>query len=157
MELYSYHIFLYPFKWEKKGQQKDKFSKRFNLNNIQPVQDSYWQNIPSPLTGDYITELYNEKNFFYEFIHSVLYDSGDGKNNIIRHYERKEAYETDLFYEIKVIAKKEDIYHLKLKSIVLNLYSTGTGILIFYLENHQYPDFDDILRINQYGRRVFPP
>jgi len=157
MDLYSYHIFYFPFKWEKKGCEKDKFSKRFDLNNIQPVPDSCWQNLPEPLTGEYLSELYNEKNFFYEFVHNVLYDTGK-ENNIIRHYERKEAYRTDLFYEIKVIANgKENIYSLNLKSIVLNLYSTGTGILVFYLENYRYPDFDDILRINQYGRRVFPP
>jgi hypothetical protein len=155
--LFSYHIFYFPFKWERKGLEKDKFSKRFDLCNIQPSCDSSWENLPFPRTDEYSTELYNEKNFFYKFVHNVLYDSGKS-NNIIRHYERKEAYQTDLGYEIKVIANnRENIYRLLLKSIVLNLYSTGTGILVFYLENHQYENINDILRINQYGRRVFPP
>jgi hypothetical protein len=155
--LFSYHIFYFPFKWEKKGFESKKFSTRFDLNNVKPTDDSYWENLPLPHTDEYLAELYNEKNFFYDFVHNVLYDSGE-KNNIIRHYERKEAYQTDLFYEIKVIANgKQDLYRLRLKSIVLNLYSTGTGILIFYLENDQYPELNDILRINQYGRRVFPP
>ena len=157
MELYSYHIFYFPFKWEKKGSEKGLFSERFNLENIQPKPGSNWENLPMPLNDEYQAELYNEKNFFYDFVHNVLYDTGE-KKNIIRHYERKEAYDTDLFYEIKVIANnKENIYRLNLKSIVLNLYSTGTGILMFYLENRKYADFNDILRINQYGRRVFPP
>ena len=157
MELYSYHVFYFPFKWEKKGFEKKLFSKRFNLANIEPVTGSSWEHLPVPLNDEYMTELYNEKNFFYDFVHNVLYDTGE-KKNIIRHYERKEAYDTDLFYEMKVVANnKVDIYRLNLKSIVLNLYSTGTGILIFYLENHQYPDFSDILRINQFGRRVYPP
>ncbi len=156
--LLSYHIFYFPFKWEKNGLEKEKFSKRFNLENIKSTDDSNWENLPHPYTDDYKVELYNEKNFFYKFVHNVLYDTGDKKNNIIRHYERKEAYQTELTYEIKVIANnKEDIYRLRLKSIVLNLYSTGTGILIFYIENDQYREFGDILRINQYGRRIFPP
>lgn len=155
--LYSYHIFYFPFKWEKKGLEKEKFSTRFDLNNVIPTNNSSWENLPFPLTNEYLAELYNEKNFFYDFVHNVLYDSGE-KNNIIRHFERKEAYQTDLVYEIKVIANnKENIYYLRLKSIVLNLYSTGTGILVFYLENTKYSEFNDILRINQYGRRVFPP
>jgi len=156
--LYSYHIFYFPFKWEKKGLEMENFSTRFNLENIKPSDGSSWENLPHPCTDDYKAELYNEKNFFYKFVHNVLYDTGDRNNNIVRHYERKEAYQTDLVYEIKVVAnKKEDIYRLQLKSIVLNLYSTGTGILIFYLENNQYPEFGDILRINQFGRRIFPP
>lgn len=155
--MFSYHIFYFPFKWEKRGLDKDKFSKRFDLSTIQPTSDSSWENLPFPRTEEYSAELYNEKNFFYDFVHNVLYDSGK-TNNIIRHYERKEAYQTELIYEIKVIANNQvDIYRLRLKSIVLNLYSTGTGILIFYLENNQYSNFNDILRINQFGRRVFPP
>jgi hypothetical protein len=155
--LFSYHIFYFPFKWEKRGKENEKFSVRFNLRTIVPTINSNWENLPLPHTEEYLAELYNEKNFFYDFVHNVLYDSSEEKN-IIRHYERKEAYLTDLGYEIKVIANdKEDIYKLRLKSIVLNLYSTGTGILVFYLDNDQYPNFSDILRINQFGRRVFPP
>lgn len=156
--LISYHIFYFPFKWEKKGLEQENFSTRFNLENIKPTDNSNWENLPHPCTDDYRAELYNEKNFFYKFVHNVLYDTGDKANNIIRHFERKEAYQTELTYEIKVIANgKVDIYQLRLKSIVLNLYSTGTGVLIFYLENNQYPEFSDILRINQFGRRIFPP
>jgi len=156
--LLSYHIFYFPFKWEKKGLERENFSTRFDLDNIQPTNGCNWENLPHPCTDDYAAELYNEKNFFYKFVHNVLYDTGDKANNIIRHYERKEAYQTELTYEIKVTANcKEDIYRLRLKSIVLNLYSTGTGVLIFYLENNQYPEFSDILRINQFGRRIFPP
>jgi hypothetical protein len=156
--LFSYHIFYFPFKWEKNGLKKDKFSKRFDLNNIKSdAKSCCWENLPVPRTVEYSSELLNEKNFFYDFVYNVLYDSSEEKN-IIRHYERKEAYQTDLGYEIKVIAnKKNDLYRLRLKSIVLNLYSTGTGILVFYLENNQYSEYSDILRINQFGRRVYPP
>ena len=49
------------------------------------------------------------------------------------------------------------IYSLKLKSIGLDLFSTGTGLLIFYLENTKYSEIQDVKRINQFGRRIFPP
>ena len=155
--LYSYHIFYFPFKWEIKDLKNDFFSRRVDLDNIKVKEDSQWRNIKMPLNDEYLVELYNERNFFYDFVGNVLYDTNNS-NNIIRHYERSEAYKNELSYEIKVVANgKESLYKLKLKSIVLNLYSTGTGILIFYIENNKYQDFSDVLRINQFGRRVFPP
>ena len=157
--LYSYHIFIFPFKWDNKQTTDKTFSERFDLNSIKAKTNSGWINLPNPITSDYATELYNEKNFFYEFVHPVLYDEEKPEKSVVLHFERKEAYEQrNLIYEIDVIAgQRSNRYQLNLKSIGLNLYSTGTGSLVFYLENFTYPDFDDILRINQYGRRIFPP
>ncbi len=154
--MFSYHIFYFPFRWDRKDCREKSFSDRFDITQITYAKNSQWENIPFPVSRQYQTELYNEKNFFYDFVHDVLYDNGQ-ETPIVRHFERKEAYCNVLKYEIKIINDHESIYDLTLKSLVLNLYSTGTGILIFYLENHKYSKFEDILRINQYGRRVFPP
>jgi hypothetical protein len=156
--LYSYHIFIFPFKWDNTKLEGKPFSERFDLTKIKPKDDSSWVNLPNPLTAEYATELYNEKNFFYEFVHPVLYDNGERKDPVVLHYERKEAYENrKLTYEIDVISNGSKHYRLNLKSIGLNLYSTGTGSLVFYLENHDYPELEHVLRINQFGRRIFPP
>ena len=48
-------------------------------------------------------------------------------------------------------------YELKVGAVNLNLYSTGVGVLSFYLYNEKYPEPEHVLRINQVGRRVFPP
>ena len=45
---------------------------------------------------------------------------------------------------------------VKVDSINLNLYSTGVGVLTFFLQNDKYEDYEDILNINQYGRRIMP-
>lgn len=157
--LFSYHIFIFPFKWENRSTSKKTRLGEYNLLEIRPKGSSNWINLPKPITIDYATELYNEKNFFYEFVHPVLYDEGGTLDPIVLHYERKEAYDrNDLFYEIDVIANNiSNRYKLNLKSIGLNLYSTGTGSLVFYIENNNYAQFIDILRINQFGRRIFPP
>lgn len=157
MSLYSYHIFLFPFQWEKKGSENLSFSDRFVLNKILPMPSSNWENIPFPKTKNYEIELYNEKNFFYKFVHNTMYDSGKREFPAIRHFERKEAYESRLEFHIAVKKDKESFYELKLKSVGLDLFSTGTGVLIFYIENEKYSDIFDIKRINQFGRRVFPP
>lgn len=156
MDLHSYHIFYFPFTWKIPGYEKHLFSERVNLDNITINSLSNWENINEPLTDQYKRELFNEKNFFYPFVHPLLYDEGK-QNSIIRHYERKEAYNKDIIYKIGVKADHTSIYELKVRSICLNLYTTGVGILIFYLENNKYPAFEDILRINQFGRRVYPP
>ncbi len=46
---------------------------------------------------------------------------------------------------------------MNVEAINLNLYSTGVGVLSFYLANDLYDKPDDILLINQYGRRMYPP
>lgn len=156
MSLFSYHIFMFPFKWEMKGREHLPFSERTNIKNFKLSPYSNWENIATPKTDTYKRELYNEKNFFYEFTHQTLYDE-DASENMIQHYERKETYERDVTYKIHLIANKESLYTLKLKSISLNLYGTGVGVLLFYLENELYPDWNDVIRINQYGRRIYPP
>ena len=153
--LYSYHIFMFPFKWELKSRKDKSFSERTAIKDIEPIGLG-WKHIATPKTDAYKTELYNEKNFFYEFTHQALYDTEHGKD-FIKHFERSEAYLSDVTYKIHVIAHKEDTYTLKVKSICLNLYETGVGILSFYLENYESPDIEDILRINQFGRRIYPP
>ncbi len=156
MALHSYHIFYFPFNWKNTEKENCIFSERVNLNNIKINQVSNWENINDPLTEKYKRELYNEKSFFYPFVHPVLYDDGT-ENTIIRHYERKEAYTNEIVYKIGVKANHPSRYELKVRSICLNLYATGVGMLIFYIENHKYSEFADILRINQFGRRVYPP
>jgi len=156
--LYSYHIFIFPFKWDAEKTRDKPFSEKFNLKDVKNKENSSWINLPSPITPEYATELYNEKNFFYEFVHPVLYDEGAHDDSVVLHYERKEAYDNrTLTYEIDVIADQGNRYRLHLKSIGLNLYSTGSGSLVFYLENHDYPELEHVLRINQFGRRIFPP
>jgi len=156
-QLYSYHVFLFPFQWTPIGKEKEDFSERHDLTKLKVRPDSQWKNQPEPKTQDYQTELYNEKNFFYKFLHTMLYDDGKDLHPVIKHYERTEAYKNELIYEIGVKANSESNYKLKIKSIGLDVFSTGTGVLIFYLENETYKDLCDVKRINQFGRRIFPP
>ena len=156
MKLYSYHVFLFPFQWEQKNKEGDLFTQKIDISVLKPSSPQ-WLNLPLPQTEDYMVELYNEKNYFYPFVHDVLYENPGRDKPIIRHFERKEAYDRNLSYVIGVKAGYHSVYRLEIKSIVLNLYSTGTGILIFYLVNSNYPDLKDIKRINQFGRRILPP
>lgn len=154
--MYSYHVFYFPFKWEIGGKKYKRFSDLTNLNDINQEKFSDWEYNPGSLDEKEANELYNEKNYFYQFVHPVLYDTG-ADDSILRHFERKEPRSGNVFYKIKI--KDRKTYTLKVKAINLNLYTTGVGMLSFYLENDREDQSSemDILSINQYGRRVFPP
>src|ERR1035437_5764875 len=155
-KLFSYHVFLFPFKWYIKGKEKLSFSDRNSIKDFKLSKNTSWENIASPMTDAYKQELYNEKKFFYSFTHPTLYNT-QADDSIMHHHERREPYEQNLIYKIHVVADRESLYELKIKSICLNLYNTGVGVLMFYLENDRYKEWDDIHRINQFGRRIAPP
>lgn len=155
--LYSYHIFLLPFKWTRKHTEDLSFSEQTDISQISVKATSSWQRVQKPLTDQYKREFFNEKNFFYKFVHPAIYDEGDKSNNILQHFERKEMDLQNVEYIINVKADKPSTYVLRLKSLTLDLYNTGVGILSFFIENNTYSDFEDVLRINQFGRRIYPP
>lgn len=156
--MYSYHIFYFPFKWKIKGREDLLFAEQTNLDNIPWNSYSNWLWLENPeITDDKEQqELYNEQNYYYEFVHPVLYDTGK-ENSILKHFERKEPQQHDVSYIISTRGGKT--YTLKVDAINLNLYKTGVGMLTFFLINERddQKDPDDILTINQYGRRIFPP
>lgn len=152
--LYSYHIFSFPFKWERTLPSSASYSHKIDLQKITPPAGSPWRNIGQPETTTYQVELYNEKNYFYDFVHPVLYDDGNRNQVLIKHYERDEVYQGKVFYKITL---PDITYKLEVASISLNLYSSGVGILSIYLKNYEYGEFTDVLKINQYGRRIYPP
>lgn len=150
---HSYHIFMFPFQWRIPELAKEVFSDQIDLSKIKFAQASSWQNVVTPLTISEKENLYNEKNYFYEFTHPVLYDTGND-NDVLKHFERREPASGNVFYNIGC---KDKAYKLNVDAINLNIYSTGIGVLSFYLKNTDYPDAADVLNINQYGRRLYPP
>lgn len=166
MATFSYHNFMFPFRWSIKGFDDKTFSEQIDLNGIISATGTNWERVTLKTT-ELLNEqdrntLYNERNYFYEFVHDALYDNGndEGKGNrtLVHHYERKEPKHGEVKYIIQCKTNKGTInYELSVKSINLNLYSTGVGILSFYLHNEKYPEARDVMRINQKGRRIFPP
>ena len=155
MNNYSFHNFLFPFQWKIKDLDDKPFSGQIDLHNIHYAMSPNWERLVAPTDGAELNDLYNERNYFYEFVHSALYDDNSG-NTLIRHYERREPKQGGVTYRV-VCGNDKKEYILDVKAINLNLYSTGVGVLSFYLYNTRYADANDVLAINQYGRRVFPP
>ena len=155
MSTYSFHTFMFPFRWKINGLDDKPFSEQVSLDNIRYALSPNWERMSTPVVEEEKDGLYNERNYFYEFVHPALYDDGSPQT-LVRHYERREPKYGDVTYHI-VCGRDHDEYILDVQSINLNLYATGVGVLSIYLHNNRYTEIKDILAINQYGRRVFPP
>ena len=163
-EYYSYHIFYFPFKWEIPGEEKKLFSDQVDLEHISISNCSNWERVqldkePRVLSLSEIKEqeeLFGERQYYYDFVHPVLYDMKGAEDSIIHHYERREPKERQVEYSIEL---KHKTYVLRLDALNVNLYSTGVGIMSFYLKNEREDQSDEssIRDINQFGRRIMPP
>lgn len=162
-QLYSHHIFIFPFKWEQSGSEEQRFD--IELFDKKLNKDDQWKENKFNLGQK---DCYNEYNYFYRHVREILYEKSDDlieeedkTNDLIKHYEYKLGNITH--YWIKVVVKddtgKDKIvtYKLEIDSIILNIYATGTGVLSFHLRNKDYSDSEDVIKINQYGRRIYPP
>ena len=158
MNTYSYHIFYFPFKWDLKNFKDTTLSEQIDMGKININPSSAWQRIDY-INDDEAQSIYNEKNYYYQFVHKALYDEKNRPDNIITHYERMECRTPGaVTYNIKI--KNRDLpLTLNVEAININIYSTGVGLLSFYLANQQEDQSDpqSILAINQYGRRIMPP
>lgn len=166
METYSYHIFYFPFKWELPGDEHKLFTEQIDLERIPLNEYSMWERVQYDPNKQFTStddkaiqerqELFGELQYYFDFVHPVLYDMKGVNNPIIYHFERKEPKEGHVKYHI-VVKQKE--YALCVDAINLNLYSTGVGILSFYLANHEecQKDESSVRDINQFGRRIMPP
>jgi hypothetical protein len=166
-DMYSYHIFLFPFRWKIWDTGEDtKLNKKFSLDKFNELlsEDSNWQRNKFQLTNG---TAYNEYNYFYDFVREILYDLDDelqtttniSNTRLIQHYsytpaDIKQNNDAPMCYNIQVNDKK---YQLEVDSILLNMYATGVGVLSFHLRNRKHKNPNDILTINKFGRRLFPP
>lgn len=163
-DFYSYHIFYFPFRWEVPGMENKLFSEQVDMDNI-PIQPySMWERVQIDESEKTTSienlkeeeELFAERQYYFNFVHEALYDIKGNDDPIMQHYERKDVKDGNAKY---YICCKDKNYELKLEALNLNLYSTGVGIMSFYLRNEKENQKDEssIRAINQFGRRIMPP
>ena len=153
---YSSHTFICPFRWKITDDKKELFEDQVDMSRIDYVSDSRWVRTAGTAPEEDLIRFYNEKQYFFDFVHPVLYDN-EKDDSIVRHFERRELHEKlPVKYHIKI---KNREYELDMNGMTLNLYGTGVGMLIFSCRNNS-PDQstpEDVLRINQFGRRIILP
>lgn len=159
----SYHIFILPFRWDninKNEQEKtqEEYFLETSLNERIKIDDSFHTKI---LSSDWIykpfkidSDLnYNQYNYFYDFVKKSLFNQNENfiEEQIIYSYEKESLSNSNIELKIK---GRECV--LNLEKVELKVFNTGIGLLCLSIKNSKYDDFDDILKINDFGRRFYP-
>ena len=151
MESISHHIFLFPFTID---------IKENTTNFLDDVEKSLlkakW--LSHPFIPSKKRTNYSEYFYFHPFARNAIFDKGektpeDQEQPIIKYYYQKTGKNACFRLFIK---GKEEPYELTIKRISLRVYETQIGIMSFELENTRYKDIEDILLINDFGKRIYP-
>ena len=151
-----------PYSFNKKnGKQAHSFDVRTDLEAFQRlIQNTCWRRKFYTINND--VKRYNEMTYFHAFTTTTLFDlqqyhekneSEIDKNKVMIYYEIPIDTASESYYEITT---KTKTYKLKLTDLNLHVYATGIAILVIGCENYLYHSKDDILIINDYGRRIYP-
>lgn len=166
--LYSHHIFIFPFKWDHlpagKALSDTSYASRTDLGALKRVMENReeWELSSFQILEDQEDQYhtFNEYNYFYEFARDALAIELDDQKTALR-YSYPLADGSHTYYDLttKAFADKnpgEVEYRLLVKDILLTIYDTGIGFMAFSLENRVTKLPKDILRINDFGRRIYP-
>jgi len=133
-EVISYHTFMFPFVFEGEFDKKDMWD--YHKFEIKDPRD------------------YNENVYFYKHVQDALFNKEDEDNSkfISKYYEYKDGEKGT--YTIDT--KSKGSFTLQLDGISLRIFKKNIAILSFNLINKRYHNPQDILTINDFGRRIYP-
>ncbi len=169
---FSHHIFMFPFKFDNFRNDKDEsfldfidnfFKNEANNPQLGCVLDDDNKPARQWKKGNYKVDKrknwrYNEFFYFYDFVRDSVFDldcqekSKNSKKSKVSYFKR--AIDSNATYTIRLKSGQE--YSLRISHIKLHIFETEVGILSLVLENYQTDDPEDILRINDFGRRIYP-
>jgi Mg2+ and Co2+ transporter CorA len=139
----SQHIFMFPFRLK----TEDTFK---NLKSM--IEKDEWQYKPFDFKfGDTDAAVkYSEYVYFHEHVRRAIFSGGS--DAISFYFDREIPDGARMVLHIK----GRNTYTLPVHHISLRLFDTKVGILTIELLNYDYPAVNDILRINEFGRRIYP-
>ncbi|MCD3350629.1 hypothetical protein G8V03_06725 [Clostridium botulinum D/C] len=181
-ELISSHIFIFPFRWDYINNRNcfdDCIDNRLNVEKfIESLDENKWIKKEDTITNNLE---YNQYTYFYDNVRDAIYGKKileeykfDWKykfKNSIYSFTKRTMTKDDLqivynykytgkFSKYGINVKKEKDYYkeysLDIRDIKLKIYDTGVAVLSYFLDNYEYKNPEDILNINDYGRRIYP-
>jgi hypothetical protein len=180
---YSVHSFMLPLRWDYLPENFNPLGKRkgdVSFDERTRLQDFIRLLTPQKTAGtnwwkrkfyriDNDPKNYDELVYYHAYAANNIFDMEreDEKNEWMVNPNK-----VTLYFELDRIAQEKDRYiihtadpqdgcknryELNLAGISLHVYTTGVAILTYTLYNRSYPGAADILRINEFGRRIYPP
>jgi len=143
INIISQHIFMFPFRLKTEDTFKDLKSN---------IEKDGWHYKPFDFNFDDpdAEAKYNEYVYFHEYVRRAIFS--DGSEDISFYFEKAIPDEARIVLYIK--GKKS--YTLPIHHISLRLFDTRVGILTIEFLNYDYSAVNDILYINEFGRRIYP-
>lgn len=153
---YSYHTFLFPFLWDDGGQiKKEKFRK--SLSSGWKEDTIYKDDNTASL---YSREGYATYQYFNEATRKALLPKPDEKE-IVECFFYEPLNHRGSYVISKKEGEKETSYSLNINAVRLKVFNTGVAVLVYELEYvTDLPNEEamkNVMRINEYGRRLYPP
>ena len=152
--LVSQHLFMFPFTIKaESGESGD----RGFMETVEAALPSQWgQQTFSPAKSNW---RYNEYYYYHRFVREALYgtpDIGESDLPALMTYYTRPVPEGSRF--ILHVRKRDEttVYELELRRIALRIYDTRIGVLSLELANRSHEEMDDMLKINDFGRRIYP-
>lgn len=142
----SYHIFMFPFSLERGWKQAD-VDRMLNNANWEHKQFYYEK-------GDFASN-FSETGYFYDFSSGAMFDDPTSLNRVLTTYRYPVGPDAQYTININKRGLKKS-YTLQVEKIELNIYDEKAAVLSFHLNNDKYSEIQDILFINDYGRRIYP-
>lgn len=146
MNTYSYHIFMFPFSLKAEWKQAD-IDKMLRYSSWKRKEFFYKD-------GDFASN-FSEQGYFYDFSSGAMFDDPDSLNRVLSTYQLPTSEGDTYTININKYGKKYS-YTLAVDKIELNVYDEKAAVLSFHLNNDKYQEIQDILFINDYGRRIYP-
>ena len=165
-KIVSQHIFMFPFRITPINEERGKGKPELNMCEIfQSFIDGGWEYKPYKVDTP---AHYNEYYYFHEYVRKAIFESISPKKIEGLFLENKNPDVISYYFErpvsndsaMTIHIKKENFnksYKLIIHHLSLRLFSTGIGILTIELYNYDDKlDLQDIMYINEYGRRIYP-
>lgn len=149
----SFHYFLYPFMFQEKNDVRTLAKILEQQNDWTYVEENNSQEL-SEFSKEARRQYYAVRKYFNEQARMIVFGNKTWEETPLTSLYLPNAKNGILSCEIQ-----GQTYELSVMRIRLNLYQFGVGILIFELAAplEKNYSFNDILKINQAIRRVYPP
>lgn len=155
--LYSTHIFILPFKIleeDDKGKRKEAI-----LSNKEDWKDYIPIKIIKQREKESDSEVENNKNmlkYFTKYAKDALFKYGEDKNdNYVMELHNTKIKNASFLLECY---KNEEIikrFNLELECVKVKFFDTSVGTISFIVNNYETGDIEDVLLINNQGRKIY--
>lgn len=156
----SHHLFLFPFTLYPVKEAASPEAHGFMAAVAAALTAQGWQETRFAPETDNLK--YSEYVYFHPFVRPALFGGISDANPVLRYFSLPVSDDDEFVIEVKTQDDEtpgkyhQREYRLKVAGISLRLYETRIGVICFDLLNLEHPERDDVIRINDLGRRIYP-